>query len=311
MSEEDLKQEAPATETEDSSVEIELEGASSEDAVESSEPDRGTGEPAKADESGDGGDELESYSKNVQKRIKKLTEKYRQEERDKEEAARLAQTLRQENETLKSQMQNSSQAHLQEYGSRIENQLNLAKQAYKQAHDMGDVDKMFEAQQALSKISIEQERYRLAKQRQDKLTVEREAQSQQPQQQYTQQPQQQYTQQPVQPDPKAQGWAEKNDWFGQDEVMTYAAFGIHRKLVEEEGFDPTSDEYYNEIDNRMRKEFPQRFGKNGRSGQVASADTSASRKPSGRRTVKLSPSQVAIAKKLGVPLEEYAKYVKP
>lgn len=307
MSEEDLKQEAPATE--DSSVEVELEETSAGDAGQSSEPDQGTGEPAKEEQSADGGDELESYSKNVQKRIKKLTEKYRQEERDREEAVRLAQTLRQENETLKSQMQNSSQAHLQEYGTRLENQLNLAKQAYKQAHDMGDVDKMFEAQQALSKISIEQERYRLAKQRQDKLTVDREAQSQQPQQQYTQQPAQQ--QQPVQPDPKAQGWAEQNDWFGQDEVMTYAAFGIHRKLVEEEGFDPTSDEYYNEIDNRMRKEFPQRFGKNGRSGQVASADTSASRKPSGRRTVKLSPSQVAIAKKLGVPLEEYAKYVKP
>lgn len=306
MSEEDLKQEAPATE--DSSVEVELEETSAGSAEQSSEPDQGTGEPAKEEQSADGGDELESYSKNVQKRIKKLTEKYRQEERDREEAVRLAQTLRQENETLKSQMQNSSQAHLQEYGSRLENQLNLAKQAYKQAHDMGDVDKMFEAQQALSKISIEQERYRLAKQRQDKLTVEREAQPQQ--QQYTQQPAQQ-AQQPAQPDPKAQGWAEKNDWFGQDEVMTYAAFGIHRKLVEEEGFDPTSDEYYNEIDNRMRKEFPQRFGKNGRSGQVASADTSASRKPSGRRTVKLSPSQVAIAKKLGVPLEEYAKYVKP
>ena len=296
MSEEDLKQEVPATE--DPSVEVELEGA----AEESSEPDRGTEESAKADESGD---ELESYSKNVQKRIKKLTEKYRQEERDREEAVRLAHALRQENETLKSQMQTSSQAHLNEYGARLDNQLNLAKQAYKQAHDIGDVDKMFEAQQALSKISIEQERYRLAKQRQDKLTVERQAE---PQQQYVQQPQQQ---QVVQPDPKAQGWAEKNEWFGQDEVMTYAAFGIHRKLVEDEGFDPTSDEYYNEIDNRMRKEFPQRFGKNGRSGQVASADTSASRRPSGRRTVKLSPSQVAIAKKLGVPLEEYAKYVKP
>jgi len=251
-------------------------------------------------------DELENYSKNVQKRIKKLTEKYRQEERDREEAVRLAQALRQENENLKNQMQSSQQGYLNEYGSRLENQLNLAKQAYRDAHDRGDVDKMFEAQEMLSKISIEQERYRLAKNRQEKVQVQRQEQPAQYQQQQAA-PQQQ----PVQPDPKAQGWAEKNEWFGQDEVMTYAAFGIHRKLVEEEGFDPTSDEYYNEIDNRMRKEFPQRFSKNGRSGQVASADTSASRKPSGRRTVKLSPSQVAIAKKLGVPLEEYAKYVKP
>jgi hypothetical protein len=305
MSEEDIKQEAPATE--DSSVEIEVQGTGAEASTEGEQPDREAGESAQADGAGDGGDELENYSKNVQKRIKKLTEKYRQEERDREEAVRLAQALRQENEQLKSQMQSSSQAHLNEYGARLENQLNLAKQAYKQAHDIGDVDKMFEAQQALSKISIEQERYRLAKQRQEKVQVDRQAQ---PQQQYVQQPQQP-VQQPVQPDPKAQSWAENNDWFGQDEVMTYAAFGIHRKLVEDEGFDPTSDEYYNEIDNRMRKEFPHRFGnKSGRSSQVASADTSASRRPSGRRTVKLNPSQVAIAKKLGVPLEEYAKYVK-
>jgi len=306
MSEEDLKQEAPATE--DSSVEVELEGVATEDAVESSEPDRGTGEPAKADESGDGGDELENYSKNVQKRIKKLTEKYRQEERDKEEAARLAQQLRQENEQLKQRMSTLDQGYLSEYGSRLDSQLNIAKQAYKQAYDQGDVDKMFEAQQELSKIAIEQERYRLAKQRQEKVNVSREA----PEGQSLQQPQTQQPQQPQapEPDPRAQEWASNNEWFGQDEVMTYAAFGIHKRLVEEEGFDPTSDEYYDEIDKRMQNEFPHRFKKNGRSGQVASADTSASRKPSGRRTVKLSPSQVAIAKKLGVPLEEYAKYVK-
>jgi len=306
MSEEDLKQEAPATETEDSSVEVELEGTASEDAVESSEPDRGTGETAKADDSGDGGDELESYSKNVQKRIKKLTEKYRQEERDKEEAARLAQQLRQENEQLKQRMTSLDQAHLTEYGSRLEGQLNIAKQSYKEAYDRGDVDKMFEAQQELSRIAIEQERYRLAKQRQEKVSVSREAEPQQ-----TQQTQREAPQEAPKPDPRAEAWAEQNDWFGQDEAMTMVAFGIHKRLVQEEGFDPTTDEYYDEIDKRIRDEFPHKFKKTGRSGQVASADTSASRKPSGRRTVKLSPSQVAIAKKLGVPLEEYAKYVKP
>lgn len=260
-----------------------------------------------SDDSGDDGDELESYSKNVQKRIKKLTEKYRQEERDREEAVRIAQQLHQENQQLKTQMQSSQQGYLNEYGSRLENQLNLAKQAYRDAHDRGDVDKMFEAQQLLSKISIEQERYRLAKAQQEKLAVQRAPQEQ------TQQVQQapQRTAAPK-PDPKAEAWAEKHEWFGQDEVMTYAAFGIHRRLVEEEGFDPNSDEYYNEIDRRMASEFPHKFGgqRNGRSSQVASADTSASRKKTGRRTVKLSPSQVAIAKKLGVPLEEYAKYVK-
>ena len=252
------------------------------------------------------GEELENYSKNVQKRIKKLTEKYRQEERDREEAVRLAKELREENEKLKTQVQGSQQAHLTEYGARLDNQLNLARQAYRDAHDRGDVDKQFEAQQMMNQIAIEQERYRLAKQQQERLQVQRA-----PQQQAApvQQPIQQ--ERAPEPDPRAQDWASKNEWFGQDEVMTYAAFGIHRKLVEEEGFDPTSDEYYDEIDKRISAEFPHKFkSQKGRSSQVASADTSASRRPSGRRTVKLSPSQVAMAKKLNVPLEEYAKYVK-
>jgi hypothetical protein len=119
------------------------------------------------------GEELENYSKNVQKRIKKLTEKYRQEERDREEAVRLAKELREENEKLKTQVQGSQQAHLTEYGQRLDNQQNLAKQAYRDAHDRGDVDKMMEAQEMLSKISIEQERYRLAKQQQERVQVQR------------------------------------------------------------------------------------------------------------------------------------------
>ena len=115
------------------------------------------------------------------------------------------------------------------------------------------------------------------------------------------------------PDPKAEKWAQENDWFGQDEVMTYAAFGIHRRMVEDEGFDPTSDEYYAEIDNRLRTEFPNKFDSKAKSNggrKVASAESSASRKKSGRKTVRLTPYQVAIAKRLNVPLEEYAKYVK-
>jgi len=295
-------------------VEVDLPEQEGTDQGETSEAEGG--QSVEADSSGSESDapqqedELENYSKNVQKRIKKLTEKYRQEERDREEAVRLAQTLRQENEQLKTRMQSSQQGYLNEYGQRLENQQNLAKQAYRDAHDRGDVDKMFEAQEMLSKISIEQERYRLAKQQQDRVQVQSESEAQSAP---AQQPAQQQQQAQPEPDPRAQDWATKNEWFGQDEVMTYAAFGIHRKLVEEEGFDPTSDEYYNEIDRRMATEFPHKFAgqKTGRSGQVASADTSASRKKqSGRRKVKLSPSQVAIANKLGVPLEEYAKYVK-
>jgi len=156
-------------------------------------------------------------------------------------------------------------------------------------------------------MTLMQERVRVAKQR---LSV----QEAEPVPQQTQQPAAAPQQKAAKPDPRAQDWADKNEWFGSDEVMTYASFGIHRKLVEEEGFDPSSDEYYSEVDKRMRTEFPQKFQAAKRSGgaQVAPAGASATRSTakSGRRSVKLSPSQIAMAKRLNVPLEEYAKYVK-
>ena len=247
-------------------------------------------------------EELDDYSKSVQKRIKKLTEKYRYAERDKEEASRLAGELKKENENLKNRLNNLDQGYLNEYGTRIESQLDTAKRAYKEAHERGDAEAMVEAQRALSKITIEEERYRLAKQRQD----------QQPLAQQVQQPQP-AAQPAAQPDPKAQKWAERNEWFGEDEIMTQAAFVIHNNLVNEEGFDPNAEEYYDELDSRLKKRFPNELSErqNGGSTRVASAATSASRSnKQGRRTVKLTPSQVAMAKKLGVPLEEYAKYVK-
>jgi len=295
---------------EDEGVEIE---------VESSEPEEESSTPVRAqvsddEDSSDNSDELESYSTKVQSRIKKLTEKYRKEERDREEAVRMAQQLLNENTNLKSRMQNLDKGYLAEYGTRLDTQIGAAKKLYREAHDTGDTDKMLEAQDALSKMSIEQERLRIAKQRSDRAP-QREQQVQQQQVQQQQQAQQAQQQQRAQkPDPKAQGWAEKNDWFGADEVMTYAAFGIHRKLVEEEGFDPAADDYYTEVDKRMRTEFPHKFQAAKRSGgaQVAPAGASATRSSakSGRRSVKLSPSQIAMAKRLNVPLEEYAKYVK-
>lgn len=282
-------------------VEIELESADAEASTE---------DKARATESteDDGGDELESYSKNVQSRIKKLTEKYRKEERDREEAVRMAQHLLQENQQLKSRVQNLDKGYLAEYGNRLEAQAAAAKKQYRDAYEAGDADKMLEAQEVMSRVTIEQERLRIAKQRSESVEVERVPQ----QQQVAQQPQPQPRPQ-AKPDPKAQSWAEKNEWFGTDEVMTYAAFGIHRKLVEEEGFDPASEEYYSEIDKRMRSEFPNKFAaKKSGGAQVASAGASASRSTAkqGRRSVKLTPSQIAMAKRLNVPLEEYAKYVK-
>tara|TARA_R110001592_G_scaffold114765_3_gene314889 strand:- start:2808 stop:3722 length:915 start_codon:yes stop_codon:yes gene_type:complete len=301
---ENLAEEKVETTQEEKDVEVTLE-ENNQPIVNSTtedKPDSGQVEQ-KADEPDD--KELQDVGKRAQDRIKKLTTKYKNEERAKQEAERKAQEAALENQKLKERLSNLDQGYISEYGTRLDAQLDQAKKNYKEAHDNGDVDKMFDAQQALSKISIEQERHRIAKDRQD-------AQSKQvtDQPQAVAQPQPQPQAAPV--DPKAQAWAEKNDWFGDDQVMTSTAMGIHQKLSEE-GFDLSSDEYYDEIDRQLKGLFPDKFTTeraNGGSARVAPADTSASRKKQGRRTVRLSPSQVAMAKKLNVPLEEYAKYVK-
>ena len=276
--------------------------------------EEGTEAPARTEGSEDSGDELDSYSKGVQTRIKKLTEKYRKEERDREEAVRLSQQLLEENKKLKSRVQQLDSGYLTEYGTRLETQLLAAKQEYKQAYDSGNGDALADAQLKLSNLAAEQQKYNAAKtrlQQQQRVQVQQPAQQPAPAAAQPAAPAPQ-PQQPK-PDPKAQSWAQKNAWFGEDRVMTTAAFAVHQGLIEDEGFDPQSDEYYTELDRRMRKEFPHKFQsqKSGGGTQVASAGSSASRSTKqGRRTVKLTPSQVAIAKKLNVPLEEYAKYVK-
>lgn len=252
--------------------------------------------------------ELESYSKSVQQRISKLTKKYRDEEAQRQAAVEFAEAVKKQNEELKQRLNALDQSYVGEFGTRIESQIDAAKQAYQKAYDEGDAEAMFEAQKNLSKLALDQAQLDQAKRRQ-------EQQASQPVEQQTAAPQPSQPQQPAAPDPKAESWAQKNEWFGSDQTMTYAAFGLHRQLIEDEGFDPQSDEYYNELDNRMRTEFPHKFkeqvrGDNGP--RVASAESTASRSksPKGRRTVKLSPSQIQIAKRLNVPLEEYAKYVK-
>jgi hypothetical protein len=298
---EKLAEEKVETTQEEKDVEVTLE-ENNEPIVNSTTENESVVEQ-KADEPDD--KELQDVGKRAQDRIKKLTTKYKNEERAKQEAERKAQEAALENQKLKERLSNLDQGYISEYGTRLDAQLDQAKKNYREAHEAGDVDKMFDAQQALSKISIEQERHRIAKDRQD-------AQSKQvaDQPQSGAQPQPQPQAAPV--DPKAQAWAEKNDWFGDDQVMTSTAMGIHQKLSEE-GFDLSSDEYYDEIDRQLKGLFPDKFTTertNGGSARVAPADTSASRKKQGRRTVRLSPSQVAMAKKLNVPLEEYAKYVK-
>lgn len=253
-------------------------------------------------------DELQEYSKNVQQRISKLTKKYRDEEAQRVAAVEFAEAVKKQNDELKSRLDSLGQSYTSEFGTRIDSQIESAKQAYQKAYDDGDAEAMFEAQKNLSKLALDQAQLERARQAQEQKTAEPPTPPTPPQQQPVQQQQQQ-------PDPKAEAWAEKNDWFGNDQPMTYAAFGLHRQLIEDEGFDPQSDEYYNELDNRIRKEFPHKFAaptKSDTGPRVASAESTASRSKStkGRRTVKLTPSQIAIAKRLNVPLEEYAKYVK-
>ena len=298
---EKLAEEKVETTEEEKDVEVTLDENVESASVDTAETAPNTGQSEQKTEEPDD-KELQDVGKRAQDRIKKLTTKYKNEERAKQEAERKAKETALENEKLKERLKNLDQGYISEYGTRLDAQLEQAKKNYRDAHEAGDVDKMFDAQQALSKISIEQERHRIAKNRQEEEVKQLE---QQPQPQ-PQQPQE------VPIDPKAQAWAERNDWFGEDEVMTSTAMGIHQKLSKE-GFDLLSDEYYDEIDRQLKNLFPDKFNTERSSvggARVAPADTSASRKKPGRRTVRLNDRQVAIARKLNVPLEEYAKYVK-
>tara|TARA_R110000782_G_scaffold106186_1_gene194374 strand:- start:8510 stop:9415 length:906 start_codon:yes stop_codon:yes gene_type:complete len=253
-------------------------------------------------------EELEQYSKSVQTRINKLTHKYREEESQRKAAVEFAEAVKKQNEDLKSRLDKLDESFVGEFGTRVESQIESAKSSYQKAYDEGDAEAMFEAQKSLSKLALDQARLDESKQRREKEPAAA------PQQQAPVAPASPAPSPPP-PDPKAEVWATKNEWFGNDQTMTYAAFGLHRQLIEDEGFDPASDEYYTELDKRIRVEFPQKFKetKRGDKGpRVASAESSASKASSkkGRRTVKLTASQIAIAKRLNVPLEEYAKYVK-
>jgi hypothetical protein len=255
-------------------------------------------------------DEREEYSEGVKKRIDRLTYKIRESERREKEALSFAEQIKRERDDLQTKFTKLDDGYVNEFSGRVKSELESAKASLKQAVSAGDVDAQVAANQALARLAIEQERIN-ATEEQRKLYEK----SQENAGQTIQQPvQSNVQQQAAPPDPKAEAWAEKNEWFGKDEAMTYASFGIHKKLVEEEGFNPSSDEYYEEIDRRLRTEFPQKFNDGGEvqgSKQPVQTVASANRTTrTGRKTVRLTPSQVAIAKKLGVPLEEYAKYVK-
>lgn len=260
--------------------------------------------------------ELDAVSESVQKRIAKLTARMREAERQKEAALEYAKGLQSKTYDLETRLVHTDYSRLSEAKQRLDTQQLQLKAIIRKAREEGDVDTEMEANQRLTDLQVEQRQV-------SQWLQSQQHHMQQPQQvpQYQPQPQAnpQIQQQPVKkpPSPRAEQWAKDNDWFGKNRVMTYAAWGIHQGLVEEEGIDPESDEYYTELDSRLREQFPKQLQQETapqiRTQRPAPAVAPASRSSgvnSARRAVKLSPSQVAMAKKLGVPLEEYAKYVK-
>jgi hypothetical protein len=254
-------------------------------------------------------DEMDDYGQKVQSRIDKLTKRLRESERREQAAVQYAQGVQSEAQQIRQRANALDSGYVAEFGDRVDSQMTEAKNELKQAMDLGDVDKQVEIQAKLSRLAIEQERAATHKAQRERLAEEMRARGVDPNQPQLPRQMPRQPAPPPPPDPKAQDWAEKNTWFGEDEPMTLTSFSIHRKLMEE-GFDPSSDMYYNEVDKRMRDTFPHKFDKRVSPTQsVASANRGG---PVGRRkgSVRLTPSQVAIAKKLGVPLSEYAKYVK-
>jgi hypothetical protein len=255
------------------------------------------------------GDEHEDYSQKVQKRIDKMTKKLREAERQQSAALEFAQGVQKENASLRNRVQSLDAGYVNEYGDRIASQSAALEKDLEVAIATNNTSEQVGLNKKMAKLAIEEERVKAAKLEQKAFV--RQAQAQQGQNQA------QGTNVPTRPDPKAEQWASRNEWFGDDDAMTFAAFGIHKNLVENEGFDTNNPGYYDEIDKRMRYAFPHKF--NGDAGgeivtvtegrrpqqAVASAVRSSN---SGRKTVRLSPSEVAIAKKLGVPLNEYAKH---
>ena len=249
-------------------------------------------------------DELDTISDSVQKRIDKLTYKMREAERQRDEAVNYAQSVNQTATSLKEKLKNSDTSLFKEYDNRVQSEIDGAKRLLKDAQDSGDSEAVVEATTVLSRATAEAENLkRLQAQQQVRAKAKPE---EVPVEAY------QPTLQPEQvagPDPKAEAWAEKNEWFGDDQAMTFAAFGIHKQLVEN-GYDPSSDDYYSEVDRQMQDNFPHKFSEEQSAPvqQVAASSRGASGKKSSRK-IKLSPSQVAIAKRLNVPLEEYAKHI--
>tara|TARA_A100001391_G_scaffold157283_1_gene115519 strand:- start:509 stop:1402 length:894 start_codon:yes stop_codon:yes gene_type:complete len=282
-------EEALAVEPREEAVEVEVDASTSDDAVE-------VVEQAAAEEP------QEKPASDSKKRIDRLTKLRREAERREQDALQYAQGVKKELEETKARLQNLDQGFVREFSNRVEAEIAQVKNDLSQALSVGDSAAAVEAQEKLAKLAVSA----------DKAENAQAVQKRRQEQPVQEQPAQQQQAAPRAADPKAEEWANRNEWFGSDNTMTYAAFGIHRQLVEQEGFDPSSDEYYNELDKRMKTEFPHKFDTNQSQSNrpvqtVASASRTANK--SGLKKVSLTPSQVAIAKKLGVSLEDYARQV--
>ena len=296
-------------------ADIELPEEKQEDVVEtkedsSSAPQESTAEKVAASdekpEAKEQKDELQDYSKDVQRRIAKLTKKWREAERQREDALTYAKSIISEKESLQKKYSSVEQAGVKDREARIKSGLEAAQTKLSRARESGNFADEVEAQKEIARLGYEEARLEEARALQAALPKEEPKIATNLQQR----------EQTSAPDPRAEEWAARNKWFGTDTAMTYTAFDLHKKLVDEEGYDPQSEEYYAEIDKRIRLDFPHKFGTTSTKVEtnttkptqiVASAKRSVN---TGRKTVRLTPSQVAIAKKLGVPLEEYAKQLK-
>ena len=287
--------------TEESKVE-----KNDEEKVEVSSEEKVDNQPEEDSKEDSKDDGLDKYSKNVQRRIKKLLDKIEKSEQREKEAVRFAETAKKKYDDYEQKIKSLDENYLSEYETRVKSQIEQAKKSYSDALYNNDVNAQVDAQRALTRLAIEEERAVVSKEQREKLLKQQEglmAEKAKPEQPAARQP-----------DPRAEQWAEDNKWFGQDEAMTFTALAHHKKLLKE-GYDPKSDEYYSEINGYIKEQFPNKFEQEETKTEVKEkapqtvAGTSRTSKTSGSKKVKLTPSQVAIAKKLGLTLEQYAKYV--
>ena len=289
-------------------AEVDIEETKDESVVETEAPEQETKETVQQ-ETSEEDSKLEDYSKGVQARIAKLTRKMREAERREQAALDYAKGIQKEKVELESKFKKTDSDYIKKFETTISSGMEAAQKELAAAIESGNAEAQVEANKRIATLAFENAKLEQAKEGRE------EKQAEKPVTNLSQGGEANIPQRddPINPDPRAEEWASKNTWFGTDRAMTYTAFEIHKDLTEKEGYDPSSDEYYAEVDKRIRVDFPHKFGKTDTKQSTKPVQTVASAQRSvkpGRKTVRLTSSQVAIAKKLGVPLEEYAKQLK-